>query len=45
VGLVLKPVENRRVSNTDQVSRVASLAFQRGKSVDFSGYWQRHIAE
>jgi hypothetical protein len=36
---------NRRVSNGDQVSRVASLAMKRGKSVDFTGYWQRHIAD
>jgi transposase-like protein len=34
--------DNRRVSNGDQVSRVASLAMKRGKSVDFTGYWQRH---
>jgi hypothetical protein len=37
--------DNRRVSNGDQVSRVAALAMKRGKSVDFTGYWQRHIAE
>jgi hypothetical protein len=24
---------------------VAALAMKRGKSVDFTGYWQRHIAE
>ena len=36
--------DNRRVSNGDQVSRIASLAMKRGKSVDFTGYWQRHIA-
>jgi hypothetical protein len=24
----------------DQVSRVAALAMKRGKSVDFTGYWQ-----
>jgi hypothetical protein len=35
---------NRRVSNGDQVTRVAALAMKRGKSVDFTGYWQRHIA-
>ncbi len=35
--------DNRRVSNGDQVSRVAALAMKRGKSVDFTGYWQRHI--
>jgi hypothetical protein len=33
---------NRRVSNGDQVSRVAGLAMQSKPSVDFSGYWQRH---
>jgi hypothetical protein len=32
-------------SNGDQVSRVAALAMKRGKSVDFTGYWQRHVAE
>jgi hypothetical protein len=37
--------DNRRVSNGDQVSRVAALAMKRGKSVDFTGYWQRHIAD
>jgi hypothetical protein len=37
--------DNRRVSNGDQVSRVTALAMKRGKSVDFTGYWQRHIAE
>src|SRR5476651_2213505 len=36
--------DNRCVSNGDQVSRVAALAMKRGKSVDFTGYWQRHIA-
>jgi hypothetical protein len=30
----------------DQVSRrVAALAMKRGKSVDFTGYWQRHLAD
>jgi hypothetical protein len=33
---------NRRQSNGEQVSRVASLAMKRGKPVDFTG-WQRHI--
>jgi len=32
-----------RSKKTDQVSRVAALAMKRGKSVDFTGYWQRHI--
>ena len=35
--------DNRRVSNGDQVSRVAKLALSRKPSVDFSGYWQRHV--
>jgi hypothetical protein len=34
--------DNRRVSNGDQVNRIAALAMSRGKSVDFTGYWQRH---
>jgi hypothetical protein len=34
--------DNRRVSNGDQVSRVAALALKRAKSVDFTGDWQRH---
>jgi hypothetical protein len=37
--------DNRRVSNGDQVNRVAALAMKRGKSVDFTGYWQRHLAD
>lgn len=36
--------DNRRVANGDQVNRVAALAMKRGKSVDFTGYWQRHVA-
>lgn len=35
--------DNRRVSNGDQVSRVAGLAMVAKRSVDFCGYWQRHI--
>jgi len=34
---------NRRVSNGDQAERVAALAMKRKPSVDFSGYWQRHV--
>ena len=34
--------DNRRVSNGDQVNRIAALALKRGKSVDFTGYWRRH---
>ncbi len=33
--------DNRRVTNGEQVNRVASLAMLRKPSVDFSGYWQR----
>jgi transposase-like protein len=33
----------RRVDNGAQVRRVTQLALSRGPSVDFSGYWQRHI--
>jgi hypothetical protein len=35
--------DDRRISNGDQVKRIASLAMKRGKSVEFTGYWQRHI--
>lgn len=34
--------DNRRVSNGDQVQRIAHLALTRKPSVDFCGYWQRH---
>jgi transposase-like protein len=37
--------DNRRSPNGEQVSRVASLALVSKPSVDFSGYWQRHIAD
>jgi transposase-like protein len=37
--------DNRRSSNGEQVNRLAGLAMKRGKSVDFGGYWQRHIQE
>jgi hypothetical protein len=33
----------RRLSNGEQVSRVAGLAMMSKPSVDFAGYWQRHI--
>src|SRR4051794_24535092 len=36
--------DNRRMSNGEQVNQLAGLAVKRGKSVDFTGYWQRHIA-
>jgi transposase-like protein len=35
--------DHRRQSNGDQVSRVARLAMGRKPSVDFAGYWQRHL--
>jgi transposase-like protein len=35
--------DNRRVSNGEQVQRVAGNALKAKPSVDFSGYWQRHI--
>jgi ISXO2-like transposase domain len=35
--------DNRRCSNGEQVSRVAGLALKNRPSVDFSGYWQRHV--
>lgn len=34
--------DNRRMSNGDQVQRIATLALGRKKSVDFNGYWQKH---
>jgi hypothetical protein len=37
--------DNRRVSNGDQVQRVAKLALRRKPSVDFGGYWQRHNSD
>jgi transposase-like protein len=33
----------RRLSNGEQVNRVAGLAMASKRSVDFCGYWQRHI--
>jgi transposase-like protein len=35
--------DNRRASNGDQVNTVAMLAMNRKPSVDFCGYWQRHV--
>jgi hypothetical protein len=37
--------DNRRMSNGEQVHRVAGLAMGRKLGVDFSGYWQRHRAD
>jgi len=36
--------DSRRVANGEQTTRVAALAMARKPSVDFCGYWQRHIA-
>ena len=33
----------RRVDNGAQVRRVTELALKRGPSIDFGGYYQRHI--
>jgi transposase-like protein len=35
----------RRLSNGEQVNRVAGLAMASKQSVDFCGYWQRHIRQ
>jgi hypothetical protein len=37
--------DNRRVSNGEQVSRLAGLSLKAKPSVDFSGYWQRHVKD
>jgi transposase-like protein len=37
--------DNRRLSNGEQVSRLGALALKRGPSVDFGGYWQRHVVK
>ncbi len=37
--------DNRRSSNGEQVNRLAGLAMKGKPSVDFSGYWQRHIQD
>jgi hypothetical protein len=34
--------DNGRLSNGEQVNRLAALSLKRGKSVDFGCYWQRH---
>jgi hypothetical protein len=33
----------RRVDNGTQVRRVTELALKRGPSIDFGGYYQRHV--
>ena len=34
--------DNGRLSNSEQVNRLAALSLKRGKSVDFGDYWERH---
>jgi hypothetical protein len=34
---------SRRVADDEQTQRVAHLAMKAKPSVDFSGYWQRHV--
>jgi hypothetical protein len=41
--LHLSEAFNRRMSNGDQTHTVAGLAMKGRPSVDFSGYWQRHV--
>jgi transposase-like protein len=36
--------DNRRSSNGEQVNRIAELALASKPSVDFTGYWQRHVS-
>lgn len=36
--------DHRRTGNGEQVNRVAELALAAKPSVDFCGYWQRHVA-
>jgi transposase-like protein len=36
--------DHRRISNGDQVARLAGLVMSKRVSPDFTGYWQRHIA-
>jgi transposase-like protein len=36
--------DNRRQSNGEQINRIAKLALSTAPSIDFSGYWQKHIS-
>jgi hypothetical protein len=38
-------LESAQRVNGDQMNRITALALKRGKSVDFTGYWQRNIAD
>jgi transposase-like protein len=37
--------DRRRMSNGEQVNAIVGLALTNKKSVDFNGYWQRHLAK
>lgn len=37
--------DNRKLSNGEQVKRIAGLAMGKRESPDFTGYWQRHVKE
>jgi hypothetical protein len=37
--------DRRRMSNGDQTHTIAGLAMKGRPSVDFSGYWQRHVRQ
>ena len=37
--------DNRRLSNGEQVNRLAALSLKRGKLAHFGGYWQRHTKD
>jgi hypothetical protein len=39
------PEDNRRVSNSDQTQHTVTLALSSRPSVDFCGYWQRHVVK
>ena len=36
--------DNRRVTNGEQVQKLSRNALKSGKSKEFIGYWQRHVA-
>jgi hypothetical protein len=35
--------DHRKLSHGEQVNRIAGLAMASKQSVDFTGYWQRHV--
>jgi hypothetical protein len=37
--------DRRRMSNGEQVNAIVGLALTNKKSVDFNGYWQRHLSK